>query len=342
METNPYPDTYEQSSSHLRVTLSLLSKHHIPPSPLNFRTGYEYVLGSNKGLKEAFDQVLNGEQEPSDKNLWEIYRQFFVQDDVAIEQIRQELRRIIAGIQGEVERSGGAVSAYADTLNGFADILDSSPPSDVMHREVQKVIDDTRTMEQSQRKLESQMSSVLDEVETLRKELEQVREESLTDALTGLSNRKAFDVALMSVFEECKAQESVFCLLLADIDHFKRFNDTFGHMVGDKVLRFVGSTLKSCVKGKDTAARYGGEEFAVILPHTDSAGSSALAEQIRKAISSGKLKNRESGESYGRLTISIGISQLRPGDSPDDLIRRADEALYKAKQNGRNRVEQQL
>ena len=113
-------------------------------------------------------------------------------------------------------------------------------------------------------------------------------------------------------------------------------------MVGDKVLRFVGSTLKSCVKGKDTAARYGGEEFAVILPHTDSAGSSALAEQIRKAISSGKLKNRESGESYGRLTISIGISQLRPGDSPDDLIRRADEALYKAKQNGRNRVEQQL
>lgn len=291
---------------------------------------------------EAFEQVLSGAEKPSDKNLWEIYRQFFVQDDEAIERMRQELRYIISGIQGEIGCSGGKVSEYADVLKSFADILDGSPSSDVMHNEVRKVLDDTRTMEKSQRGLESQMSNVLNEVEILRKELEQVREESLTDALTGISNRKAFDTALARVFQECAEQGATCSLLLADIDHFKMFNDTFGHMVGDKVLRFVGATLKSCVKGKDIAARFGGEEFAVILPHTDITGSCALADQIRTAISSGKLKNRESGESYGRLTISIGVAQFRPEDLPNDLIQRADEALYKAKKNGRNRVEQQL
>ncbi|MCB1753106.1 MAG: diguanylate cyclase [Gammaproteobacteria bacterium] len=342
MENNPYPETYEQSSSHLRVALSLLSKHRIPPTPINFRTGYEYVAGGNKELNAAFEKVLNGVEAPSEQHLWEIYRQFFVQDDEAIEQMRQELRRIISGIQGEVGRSGGSVSEYAHVLNSFAEILDSSPSPDVMHNEVQKVIDGTRSMQRSQRDLESQMNSVLDEVEHLRRELEQVRAESLSDALTGISNRKAFDAALERVFQACEEQDTTCSLLLADIDHFKKFNDTFGHMVGDKVLRFVGATLKSWVKGKDIAARYGGEEFAVILPDTDSAGACVLADQIRKAISSGKLKNRESGESYGRLTISIGVSQFRPGDLPADLIKRADEALYTAKTNGRNRIEHQL
>ncbi len=339
MEINPYSDNYEQSSSHLRVALSILSKHRIPPSPLNFRTGYEYVAGNNKSLQSAFEKLLEGEIEPSDKNLWEIYRQFFVQDDQAIEKMRQELRRIVTGIQEEVGRSGGNVNEYADTLNHFADILNASPTSDVMQSEVRKVLDDTRTMEKSQRELESQMGSVLSEVESLRRELEQVREESLTDALTGISNRKAFDIALDRVISESGGADSLFCVLLADIDYFKKFNDTFGHMVGDKVLRFVGATLRNCVKGKDMAARYGGEEFALILKNTDSDGACALAEQIRKAISAGNLKNRESGESYGRLTISLGVSQFRPGDRQVDLIQRADDALYKAKGNGRNRVE---
>ena len=342
METNPYPDSYEQSTSNLRIALSLFAKYRIPPSPLNFRTGYEYVTGENRALNDVFEKVLNGDEPPSEQALWEVYRRFFVQDDTAMERMRQALRRIIIDIQGEVGQSGGEVSKYADTLGSFADILDGSLSSGALHNEVQKVIEETRTMECSQRELESQMSGVLSEVEFLRRELDQVREESLTDALTGISNRKAFDAALEKIFKERTGEEDTFGLLLADIDHFKRFNDTFGHLVGDKVLRFVGATLKSCVNGKDVAARYGGEEFAIILPHTDSVGSCALAEQIRQAISAGKLKNRESGESYGRLTISIGVSQFRPGEPPAALILRADKALYRAKENGRNRVEQLL
>ena len=342
MEKNPYPESYEEASSHLRVALALLSKHRIPPSPLNFRTGYEYVTGENKTLKSAFEKLLMCGYTLDDKLLWDLYRKFFVQDDEAIELMRQELRRIITGIQGEVGHSSGKVAVYADALDRFADFLDSSPTSDVMHSEVQRVLGDTRSMERSQRELESQMSGVLEEVDQLRRELEQVREESLTDALTGIANRKAFDIALERLLRDNQEQEAVFSLLLADIDHFKQFNDTFGHLVGDKVLRFVGATLKSCVDVKDVAARYGGEEFAIILPQLDGAGACRVAERIRKATSSGNLKSSETGESYGRLTISIGVSQYRPGDLQNDLIKRADEALYRAKAKGRDRIEQLL
>jgi len=339
VETNPYPDSFEQSLSNLRTALPLLSKHQIPPSPLNFRTAYEYVSKGDRELQHAFEHLLNTDGAPSDEELWKLYRRFFVQDDEAIERVRQELKRIIVGIQGEVGRSGGYVSNYADTLNSFVKILDGAPTSEVMQSEVLKVIDDTRSMERSQRELQSHMDTVLGEVETLRRELEQAREESMTDALTKIPNRKRFDIVLKEAIQEHGEQKTPFCLLLGDIDHFKKFNDTYGHLVGDKVLSFVGLTLKSCVNGNNLAARYGGEEFAVVARHMDSIAAIDLAERIRKEISAGKLVNKEKGESYGKLTISIGISQFRPGDLSIDLIKRADEALYRAKLNGRNRVE---
>nr|WP_243748914.1 GGDEF domain-containing protein [Pseudomaricurvus alcaniphilus] len=173
---------------------------------------------------------------------------------------------------------------------------------------------------------------------SLRKELEQVREDSLLDALTGISNRKAFDSGLETTISESREQGSVFCLLLIDIDHFKQFNDTHGHLVGDKVLRFVAATLKRCIKGKDLCARYGGEEFAIILPDTDLAGAHTIAEQIRVAISGRVLKDSASGQAYGRITVSIGAGQYCDGELPNDTIGRADQALYQAKARGRNRV----
>ncbi|MBT3203887.1 MAG: GGDEF domain-containing protein [Gammaproteobacteria bacterium] len=179
-------------------------------------------------------------------------------------------------------------------------------------------------------------------VESLRKELAQVREESLTDALTGIANRKAFDQALEKSFQDNAEKNTSFCVVIADIDFFKKFNDTFGHLVGDKVLRFVAATIKSCVKGKDTAARFGGEEFVLILPDTGMEGAEIVAEQVRKAISKSILRDIKNNEEYGKITISLGIGQFKKGELTNDLLKRADEALYQAKENGRNRVEKAL
>ncbi len=309
METNPYSgDNFIKASEHLRLAISLLSKHKIPPSPMNFRMGYDYVVGKDKELATALNEITSQPEELSEENLWEMYRRFFIQDEKALENTRQELRHIIGDIQGEFERSGGNLPSYAKTLDHFADILTAPASPEVMAAEVQKVLDDTRSVEQSQHQLESKMSNVMAEMELLRKEMEQIKEESLIEALTGISNRKAFDTTLEDTIQTAHEQKTSFCLLLADIDHFKKFNDTYGHLVGDKVLRFVALTLKRCLKGQDMVARFGGEEFAVILPQTALGGAITVAEQIRKSVSSAELKDKRNKQGYGKVTISILIT----------------------------------
>jgi diguanylate cyclase len=178
----------------------------------------------------------------------------------------------------------------------------------------------------------------MDEVEALRRELNQVKKESMTDALTGVANRKAFNSSLETLSQDVRAEGLSMCVLLVDIDHFKRFNDTYGHLVGDRVLRFVATTIQRCVKGKDAVARFGGEEFAVILPETELAGAEVVAEQIRMAVSDGELRDKHSGARYGRITVSIGVGQCRRNELATELLERVDRALYRAKDKGRNRT----
>jgi diguanylate cyclase len=126
-------------------------------------------------------------------------------------------------------------------------------------------------------------------------------------------------------------------LLMTDIDHFKKFNDTFGHLTGDQVLRLVAQAVKQNVKGQDVAARYGGEEFAVVLPRTGLAQAITVGDHIRRAVMGKELMKRSTGEHLGRITISVGVAMFRRDDT-ESLIGSADAGLYAAKRNGRNRV----
>ena len=126
--------------------------------------------------------------------------------------------------------------------------------------------------------------------------------------------------------------------MMTDIDHFKRFNDSYGHLTGDQVLRLVAMSVKQNVKGQDVAARYGGEEFAVVLPNTVLRSAITVADHIRRAVMTKELMKRSTGEHLGRVTISIGVAVLKPNDTPATLIERADGCLYAAKRSGRNRV----
>ncbi|MGR9117694.1 MAG: GGDEF domain-containing protein [Gammaproteobacteria bacterium] len=337
---NPYHhDAFEKAYEHLRLAISLLGQHKIAPSPINYRLSYDYVAGKSKDLKFALDELIEHPEDFTTEQLWNLYQQFYSEDATALEKIRLELRRVIINVLGAFDSSGCNISAYANTLNRFAAILDSSTPLRSMVSEVQKVLDETHTMEQSQNRLESEMSHILAEVESLRKDLETIKQESMTDALTGVANRKAFDVALENAVVEARKQNSPLSVLVIDIDHFKRFNDTYGHLVGDKVLRFVGVTLKRCLKGRDMAARFGGEEFTVILPQTALTGAGTIAEQIRNAISLGSVKNKIDGKNHDRITVSVGVAQFRMDELSNDLLQRADKALYIAKDGGRNRVQ---
>lgn len=339
MHKNPYIEDKSQASEQLRLTLNLLSRHEIPLSPFNYRIGYDCISGNNKELKISFDELVSNNDTPTSDSMWELYNNYYMHDDETLEVIREELKTIVINIQGNFDRSGTELSSYSNKLERFTSILNTPTSPEAMAVEVKKVIKETLETEQSQRRFEAQLSHVATEMEALRKELLQVREESLTDALTNIANRKAFDNALKHETEYAQETNAPLSLLLLDIDHFKKVNDTFGHLIGDKVLRFVATNLKRSIKGRDLAARYGGEEFAIILPETHIQGACSIAEQIRITISAGTLKDTKSQESYGSVTLSIGVAQFNKDDMPNDLLQRADEALCRAKEHGHNRIE---
>src|SRR5262249_8845478 len=172
----------------------------------------------------------------------------------------------------------------------------------------------------------------------LQENLEAVRTESLTDPLTSLANRKYFDQVLTRVMSEASARGEPLSLMMTDIDHFKKFNDTFGHLTGDQVLRLVAQAMKQNVKGQETAAGYGGEEFAVILPGTTLRQALTVAENVRRAVMTKELMKRSTGEHLGRITVSIGVAFYRRSETAQSFIERADACLYAAKRSGRNRT----
>ena len=160
-----------------------------------------------------------------------------------------------------------------------------------------------------------------------------------TDSLTGLANRRHFDQVFDEEWRRRQRDGTLIGLLLIDVDHFKQVNDQYGHMVGDACLRRVAHVIRGALlRSGDVAARHGGEEFAVVLPNTALRQALTVADNIRRAVMSKQLKKKSTGEILGRVTISVGVSMLQPGDDRDRLIERADACLYAAKRNGRNRV----
>ncbi|GAB3462348.1 sensor domain-containing diguanylate cyclase [Azotobacter salinestris] len=160
----------------------------------------------------------------------------------------------------------------------------------------------------------------------------ELRQQARLDGLTGLLNRRSGELQLERAHQAAREGCQSFCVMLADIDHFKGINDTWGHPAGDAVLQAVAALLQSSVRATDSVARWGGEEFLLVLPCCEVAAANKLAERIRERL------DRTPQPGVGRITLSIGVAQARQGESLTDLVERVDKALYRAKQEGRNRV----
>ncbi len=334
-----YKETPEQSAEYLRLTLAALAQHQLPPNPVNFSLFYEQAAGHHEVLANRLAELLASPDSITQANLNRLYHDLLIQDEESLRQMRAELQSILQAMSEEISGAGGRFTHYGEVLRRFAETLEGDVAQETLRSSVDHVIDETDLTERSRSALENRLGEVLREVDELKANLEQIRAEALTDALTGIANRKAFNTALERAIEQARANDTPLSVALVDIDHFKQFNDTHGHLVGDKVLRYVAIRIRECLKGKDFPSRFGGEEFAILLPTTELRGAEAVAEQIRIAISTGELKIRNSGERLGKITVSAGIAQLRNIDSGTDLIRRADAALYSAKSRGRDRVE---
>ncbi|TXN41550.1 GGDEF domain-containing protein [Methylobacterium sp. WL30] len=318
-----------------------LRQQGIPPTPRSFEVFYALFDGGNRPLVSHVRECEANGQLLTAGYIDALHRDYIDrgEDSARVAAGADDLADVAQGIVEQVTRDGDAIRAYGGTLDHWRTHLNASSGTEELLRAVTMLTAETEGASARNRVLEAQLSASVGRIARLREDLLQVRQEAATDALTGIANRRAFDSKLRRAIKDAVANPSSrFALLMIDVDHFKRFNDEHGHKTGDQVLRRVARMLADNVKGRDTAARFGGEEFVILLAGADHAVARTVAWQMCERLAAQVLMKRGTGETVGRVTISIGVAEHRAGESGADLIERSDAALYEAKRTGRNRV----
>lgn len=341
-----FGDGREQADAYAKQALEVMRRYGIPPTPKNFTIWYAYVGEKFPDLRKALDSLIaNDENFDASQNAG-LYDRFFSDTDegLAVHETGRQIEGQMAKILAMLGSASEGVDSFEASLKDGLGSISSSDGLTGIRAVVQQLVAQTQAMRSNNRELQEKLENSSTEIASLRQNLEVVQREAMTDALTGIANRKMFDAALRRAASESAESGEPLCLALTDIDFFKKFNDTYGHQTGDQVLKLVARIMRENVKGRDVAARYGGEEFGVILPQTSIQDAKTVCEQIRNTVSSKRIRNRSTGEEMGNITLSLGIALYRPGEPLSELIHRADEGLYFAKRSGRNQtvLEEQL
>jgi diguanylate cyclase len=333
-------DDHERTMAFAEIAFGQIKALRQPASPRHFEIWYSYATGYNPSLNQMINEMLARDGTLTEANIHRIYDSFISPtrltdriDDVGT-QVKGEIEQVMAMIGA----AAGSAYNYTENLANASEKLDHADDGGGVRMIVESLVQATKEVERINKTLEERLSASKLEITELQEVLEAVRSETLTDPLTSLANRKFFDDTLAKALADAQARREPLSLMLMDIDHFKKFNDSYGHLTGDQVLRLVAVAVKQNVKGQDISARYGGEEFAVILPNTALRAALTVADKIRRAVMTKELMKRSTGEHLGRVTMSIGVAALAQGDNPQSLIERADVCLYAAKRGGRNRV----
>ncbi|MBP2298105.1 GGDEF domain-containing protein [Azospirillum picis] len=333
-------EDFERSSGLAAKAMERMLAERLPPTPENFTLWYVYFSGVNPDLTRAIDLARRDGLTTSQGLCDELYKRFFALDAEAqaIRETSDKARYALGRILEQLGTVGSETERYGNALSGFREELDQPLTLPELRAMVAAIAAETKAIVDRQAVLQHQLQDSSQQLAEMRVSLDSARREALTDGLTGIGNRKAFDLMLQEAMEEAVREQQPLSLLMLDIDHFKSFNDTHGHLVGDHVLKLVARMLTECIKGRDTAARYGGEEFAIILPRTSLENAAKLADQVRAFVGGRQIVNKARNANYGTVALSVGVAALRPGDGAGALVRRADHALYAAKRGGRNRV----
>ncbi len=323
----------------LKQTLPEMNRRNIATTPENYAVWYEYTNGENSALVNAIKSLESSNTHLSNEVHRELYERYIASArEAAVNQLSESVKEIINDFIVKVGTEGADLYRYSETLSSFSSKVSSAGDTGDVKQLVVQLLEETRRRESATNMMQSSLEEMAAEMKKLRSEVARLNSEATTDALTKVNNRRAFDLEIENCISTCKMDSKPLCLLLIDIDHFKQFNDKFGHMIGDKVLRFVATLLKKNVKGSDSVSRFGGEEFAILLPETDYNGALAVAENIRERLAKQTLSDSTEKVQLGSITISIGVAAYHYGEPAEDMIHRADLCMYEAKKLGRNRV----
>lgn len=333
-----YDQDRNASAELFRLVLQQMSKYTAAFTPCCYAVWYEYLAGINLRLKLAMNERIDQSQPFDDAAIEELFQEYVseLRGD-AQRLIGDNAQRILNDILRHAEEADHRAHEYGENLQQSAQLLDT-PGAEVLRSVVTNLQADTHKMRSAVVDLQGNLAHSRQEIETLKRELEHARVEALTDPLTGALNRRGFDMQFSRLLAESETSNGEISLIMLDIDHFKKINDTHGHLFGDKVIRGVAEVLKANVKGRDAIARLGGEEFGVLLPETSLSGAQVLADKIRQMVEKGRIRRQDGKDEVGGITISLGVAELNRDEDTTAFLNRADMALYFSKENGRNRV----
>jgi diguanylate cyclase len=331
-----YSDAAQQASENLRRVLPLINQHKTPVNPVNYAVWYEYVSGDNKALSAAINTRLDKNEPITTEVTQNLYEKYVLMGmPERLEKANNGITLVVNNTLKNLNKAESTAGECAADLSNTENVLENCTDIEVLKAVVHDILSNTQTLTASSNELKQELAKSSQEMKRLSSELDTVKEIARIDGLTGLLNRGAFDKELLAL---CTKSDVSIALTMFDLDHFKQLNDTFGHVVGDKVLQFFSTLLKKYAGDNHLAARYGGEEMVMILFNVSQHQAVQMAEEIRSELSDSNLKQKKNGQTLGQTTVSAGVSLFQLGDTPNSLIDRADKALYISKENGRNQV----
>ena len=332
-----YLQSRENSSELLRLALPLMAQQTAGFHPVSYSLWYEHVAGINPRLSQQLSTRLEAATPLTDEDVYRLYSHFIADRDLEDhERWQQQLRSLMDAVSQDTAEAGRHTGEYGTALRDRQAELGSITSLESARGVLDRLAQETERMQATVLELARRFAERVHEVERLSHDLQRAQSEALLDPLSGLKNRRGFERAVHAIFASGDTEEVA--ILVVDVDRFKTLNDTYGHLLGDKVLRAVAHILQTNIKGRDVAARLGGDELAILLPGTTERGAEALAEQIRVAVAAGRIHRTDGQDLKGIVTVSIGIAVGKATESFEALLERADAALYRAKREGRNRV----
>ncbi len=334
-----YTEARNKAGEYLRLSLNYIAKYNLPANPVNYTVWYEYVSGKNLKLKTAIDHSVKNDKPLNNNSLETLYQKYVTDGDrIVVGKLLTKISLMLKDVTNHVSDTEGDLAGHGKNLGDLAEQVTEAHDYKDIKNIVDQMLVETKSLIQSGQRLQTRMKISSDDLKQLHQDLEKSQQEAQTDALTSLINRRGLEKRFELERIRATQNNSPFSIIMADIDHFKRVNDNFGHLVGDSLLKNLAIMIKSHLRQNDVAARYGGEEFLILLPETGIEGAKAVAQKIKKALAIKEWKLKGTGESMGNITISMGISLYTLNEPEKDLVKRADDALYLAKEQGRNRI----
>ena len=320
-----------QAFAHMDKAKAFLLDVSLPPNPVNYWVAYEYCQGKEINVVNSINEKISNNRHLDPYFFHELYNDYFLPQPNNF--LVSDMDHLAHSIVEDVSANSKLINDFSATLEQQCQQLQQTNETDTQQIAAEIIQSSLNTAKQQQQLAEKLIASE-QQAQLLIVELQKAQLEAITDELTGLYNRKGMDKKI-----HCLEQEhSEFAVMILDIDHFKQVNDQHGHLLGDRILQQFGQIIRNQIRGEDLGIRFGGEEFVVILPSTSMEGAAKVAHNIRNQCAKLVWKNRKNNQTIGPVSMSIGIYLKNKHYSWQQSLSNADQALYTAKDNGRDQV----